>query len=100
MGIILVGIYCAAAAAGIAGWIALWYLTVTRGAKLLKPIFGDAADPICLIGYPFFIGGLLLAILKVVPRENQGFVLITLGLSIFGLGAWVCWGIRKGKIDL
>jgi len=98
MGLILAVVELAIALSGLVGWLVLWYVTVTRGEKLLRPIFGQAAHGVCLIGYPFLIFGLLAVLVHVVPRDKHNELFLFLGLALMALGLLTYWNLWKGKI--
>jgi hypothetical protein len=100
MAVILLAVELGIGLSGFVGWIVLWYITVTRGEKLLRPLFGEAAQVVCLIGYPFFIFGLLYVLMHVVPRDKHEELFITIGLALMALGLLTYWNLWKGKINL
>jgi hypothetical protein len=76
------------------GWMYSWYLCVTSAEKLLKPIFGEAASGIVMIGFPFEFFGLLYVLIVQFGRDAGSWFFVTLGAVLPVIGIW---SIRTGR---
>lgn len=93
-GLLLDLLFLALAAATLIGWVYFWFLCVTSAQRLLAALFGEAASPVVLIGFPFAFFGFLYVLIFVFGREAGVWFFVTLGAALPVLGVW---SIKSGK---